>query len=900
MISFFSPSKVWLVFAGFGLMLWFAMPSWAGTRVSGRMMVVPAEPISYNGTFTLVQSDGSGCRFADAPLTSGQFTLNSDWLAGTAAGSLQGGGSGVRAGLRCGNTTGDMHWQQAYSATFNGAADSEAGTVTLTGSLSGSNNVTWQNCQENDEPIDCPAGYSGPYTFPIALQGTINTVGGSGSGTWHVNNIALTTTGDWTVTGPALTATPTPTPTETETPTPTPTATEEICPSRLAPQATDDCTSLDLTVKQVEIVQAIQCLEPAIGDTTCADNSVPLVSYKQTAVRLYVGLGDIPQPPVDGVTARLRGFRNGQEFADSPLTSVNGGIRALNIPNRGATNDTLNFRLPHDWLTGNIEIELEVNPNRTLTEKNYLNNTLRRPVSFGNQPILRLAYLPITYLGATPSAMNDKFYLLYKLYPVGYGRISYERWPGFAWPTRLSSENALELIAELKRRYLLAGSPVDQLIGWLPQDRPVSPAGKSDPAHFFGCWSNCGRTVWLQESGLANAILAHELAHNLGRNHTGKDDGCGNIAFTTDWIYDTSEIQESGFDPWTMQVIPSDEKDVMTDCFPKWVSPWTYKKLFRSPAQFHQRQLSQAQPYLLISGAFYKTGGGQLQPTYHFTSSLPLDDLTPTGNDGCLVLQNAAEQTLAEHCFALDFQDKETGAELAQIDFVAALPDPGNVSHILLQQATVPVATLTVSAHAPVITLTTPTSGDQWSGLQSIVWQASDEDGDALTYAVLYSPDQGATWLTLATSLTQTQSTVNSQELAGGNNALIRVMASDGFNTQAVDSPPFQVTRKAPQAFILSPAAATEVAQGQSLLLDGDGYDLEDDLLADDQFQWHSDRMGALGQGRSVRVLLDALGVHQITLTVTDSDSNSGTATLSVSVRAPQLSLFLPLVQRAP
>lgn len=900
MISFFSPSKVGLVFAGFGLMLWFAMPSWAGTRVSGRQMVIPAEPITYNGTFILVQSDGSGCRFADAPLTSGQFTLHSDWLAGTAAGSLQGGGSGVRAGLRCGNTTGDMQWQQAYSASFSGSADSEAGTVTLTGSLSGSNNVTWENCKENGEPIDCPAGYSGPYTFPIALQGTINPVGGSGSGTWKVNNIALTTTGDWNVTGPALTATPTVTPTPTETATPTPTATEETCPGRLAPQATEDCTSLDLTVKNVEIVQAIQCLEPSVGDTTCPDNSVPLVSYKQTAVRLYVGLGDIPQPPVDGVTARLRGFRNGQEFADSPLTPVNGAIRALNIPNRGATNDTLNFRLPHDWLTGSIEIELEVNPNRTLAEKDYQNNTLRHLVSFGDQPILRLAYLPVTYLGATPKAIDDKFYMLYKLYPVGYGRLIYERWPGFEWSKRLSSENALELIAELKRRYLLAGSPVDQLIGWLPQDRPVSPAGKSDPAHFFGCWSNCGRTVWLQESGLANAILAHELAHNLGRNHTGKDDGCGNIAFTTDWIYDTSEIQESGFDPWTMQVIPSDEKDVMTDCFPKWVSPWTYKKLFRSPAQFHQRQLSQAQPYLLISGAFYKTGGGQLQPTYHFTSSLPLDDLTPTGNDGCLVLQNAAAQTLAEHCFALDFQDKETGAELAQIDFVAALPDPGNVSHILLQQATVPVATLTVSAHTPLITLTTPTSGDQWSGTQSVAWQASDDDGDALTYAVLYSPDQGATWLTLATSLTQTHYAVNSQELAGGNNAIIRVMASDGFNTHSVDSPPFQVARKEPKAFILSPVAATEVAQGQSLLLDGDGYDLEDDLLADDQFQWHSDRIGALGKGRSVRAMLAALGVHQITLTVTDSDSISGTATLSISVRAPQLSLFLPLVQRAP
>ena len=39
MIRFSSPPKLWLVFAGFGLMLWFAIPSWAGTRIGGRQMV---------------------------------------------------------------------------------------------------------------------------------------------------------------------------------------------------------------------------------------------------------------------------------------------------------------------------------------------------------------------------------------------------------------------------------------------------------------------------------------------------------------------------------------------------------------------------------------------------------------------------------------------------------------------------------------------------------------------------------------------------------------------------------------------------------------------------------------------------------------------------------------------
>ena len=876
-----------ILFVLAGLVFWLTAATWAGVRSSRLDMAVPTEPIVYKGTFTLTQKDGTGCTFADAPFTSGQITLNSDWLGSVANGSLQGSGSGVRAGLRCGDTTGDMHWQQTYSANFSGSADSATGAVTLDGSLSGSNNVTWQNCKKNDEPIECPAGYSGPYTFPIMVQGTISVVGGGGDGTWQVKNISLTTTGDWKVTGPTLTATPTPTDTSTATATPTATPTTTSTPRS------------DLTVKNVELVQAIQCLNQSEGDTTCLDNSIPLVSYKQTAVRVYVGLGALPQDPIDGVTAQLHGFRNNQELADSPLTPVNDRIRAPAVPDRGKTNDTLNFRLPYDWLTGNLEIEIEVNPAQSLPEQNYLNNRLRLNLSFVEQPVLRLAYIPITYLGATPKTLDNKLLALYKMYPVGYGRVIYELWPGFTWPKRLNSENALDLIAELKQRYLLAGSQADQLIGWLPGDRAVEPLGKSDPGHFFGCWFFCGRVLWVHEESSGDEILAHELGHNLGRSHTNKDDSCGAFNPFTDWIYTTSAIQEYGFDPWTMEVVPNSQKDLMSDCFPKWVSPFTYTKLFKGQLERKQHKGAPAQPYLLIKGKFDKTGGGQLQPAYRFTSTLTFD-LTSTGNDGCLVLQNSTAQTLAKHCFALDFHDAETDAELTEIDFVTAMPDPGGVSQILLQRNAADVDSLVASTHAPTLMLTAPTNGERWSGTHSIAWQASDDDGDGLSYAVLYSPDQGATWLTLATSLTQTQYTVDSQALAGGNQALIRVMVSDGFNSNQVDSPSFEVTRKGPQPIILTPATATEVVQGQSLLLSGDGFDREDEMIPDSHFQWHSDQEGDLGQGRLLNIALNRAGQQQITLTATDSDGSSGSTTVSITVRPSQPSLFLPLMQRTP
>jgi hypothetical protein len=864
------------------------MPAFVAGQPATQRPAIPAEPISYNGTFTLVQSDGANCTFADAPLTTGTFALTSDWLAGTASGSLSGGGSGVRRGLRCGDVTGDMHWQQSYTASFSGSAAGASGRVDLTGSLSGSNNVSWQNCAENGEPIDCPDGYSGPYNFPITLEGTINLVGGTGAGTWLVHPIALPTSGDWTVTGPLLT--PTPTPTESATPTATATATPTATPT----------PKIDLTVKNVEIVQAIQCLNEATGDTGCLDNSVPLVSQKHTAVRVYVGLGDTPQEPADGVGARLRGYRNNQEFEDSPISPVNDRIRAVNVPNRGNTNDTLNFRLPHTWLTGNIELEIEVNPTGAVPENNYLNNTRRLNLSFAERPFLRIAYIPITYNGTAPGAgIHTAHLMLYKLYPVGYGRLTYTAWPGFTWNQPLTDDNATDLLAELNRRYILAGATVDQLAGWLPGGLGISTLGISDPTWQLFCWSSCyGRVTWNQVALDYDHTLAHEVAHNFGRRHTNRADGCNaNDAFT-DWSYADSTIQEAGFDPLTMQAVSAASHDIMSYCAPPiniWISPHTYKKLFEGQWAPQQRSLAQAQEYLLVSGILFAAGGGALEPAYHF-SSVQTYGLPRPGEDACLVLQNQAAEELAAHCFNVDFHNERTAEEMTQISFALVLPRPAGVAQIVLEHNATPAATLTASAQPPTITLSSPTANESWTALEQVAWQASDEDADPLTYSILYRPADAAPWVTVATGITQTNYTVNSQELAGGDGATIRVLVSDGFHTSFVDSPPFNVVDKGPQPLILAPAPNAEFPAAQPLLLAGDAYDLEDELLPDERFHWQSDRDGALGTGRSLTLAGLSPGPHTLTLTVTDNQGNPGVSTVTIVVQEDGSALFLPLV----
>src|SRR6185369_11829214 len=95
---------------------------------------------------------------------------------------------------------------------------------------------------------------------------------------------------------------------------------------------------LDLTVSRIEVVQATQDV----------NNSIRLVADKSTVARVFLGLGSetsVFQPPQ--VRATLHG-RNaaGAELPGSPLQAENAPILAPNRPNREATHDSLNFKLP--------------------------------------------------------------------------------------------------------------------------------------------------------------------------------------------------------------------------------------------------------------------------------------------------------------------------------------------------------------------------------------------------------------------------------------------------------------------------------------------------------------------------------------------------------------------------
>ena len=86
--------------------------------------------------------------------------------------------------------------------------------------------------------------------------------------------------------------------------------------------------------------------------------------------------------------------------------------------------------------------------------------------------------------------------------------------------------------------------------------------------------------------------------------------------------------------------------------------------------------------------------------------------------------------------------------------------------------------------HPPVVDVLFPNGGESLiAGINyTITWDASDADGDNLTYSILYSPDGGLNWISLSSGLNQTSYIWDSAYLQKGSEYLIKVMTTDGVN----------------------------------------------------------------------------------------------------------------------
>ena len=685
------------------------------------------------------------------------------------------------------------------------------------------------------------------------------------------------------------TCTPTPTPTMTHTPTPTPTRTLTATPTFTAtftrtPTSTPTATRTptptvglpDLTVSRLEVNQAIQ------NDA----NSIPLIAYKRTVVRAYLGLSS--SMPIGSVTGRLRGYRGSTLLGTVAPFNPGGRITVVQPADWRQINHTLNFEVPFAWLTGDVRLEVEVNSDRAVPENNYGNNTASASVRFVDGGDLRIAWLPIHYVApgytgpADPSpriAQGDAW--LKATYPVSHARVKYYPWPGITWAGDVNfGTGGIKLLSYLGRLLQLSQAQPrpDHVYAWLP-------------GGVFGsnglAWLPGQAAFGNDTDGRWRRTFAHELGHNRNIGH---------------W---DATIRVHGFDVAAREVRPDTRLDFMVPGRLEneaWVAPEIYTYLHEHMVTALEQRSGGAEErrsggaggtaaeYLLASGLINQDGTASFDVFYRQTQSDPLDN--PPGTAYCMELYDAGNTKLTGTCFDVSFDFGDSTTPMTTAPFALTVPFPPAARQIVLKHGAAVVASRTISNNAPAVSVSLSGGGV----IKTVNWTANDVDGDPLSYSVLYSADNKNSWYALTTDLTAGTFSLDTSTLPGGMNAYVRILATDGVNTGQADAGPFAVTGKTPIALINAPAAGATFPPGENLLFEGDGFDPEDGSLPDGSLTWASDRDGTLGSGRTLERSDLRAGKHTITLTAVDSQGNLATISITLNIRRPGSAVYLPVL----
>ncbi len=406
--------------------------------------------------------------------------------------------------------------------------------------------------------------------------------------------------------------------------------------------------------------------------------------------------------------------------------------------------------------------------------------------------------------------------------------------------------------------------------------------------NFWGPGSSTGRSNWIRVT--YDQTMAHEMGHNVGGlKDTYHQGGCFNPpnrlnAWNAFIGFESVPAANIG-NLWdVMDCSRSPEQSI----FNKANYDALFDKLKVSTASVGG--LQDAGPKLLMAGRI--TNSGQAE-NVHIQLSTHLEATVANPFGPYLLRFGAGSAALSEFPFAVDGTihppQGVSSWPLPFSPFRVVAPVPGGTEWVELRNQDVLLKKFVKSAKAPTVQLLFPQGGESFGANDEVTirWTSGDADGDPLVHTLYYSPDGISRWMPIASGVAGNEFRWKLADFPGttSNSGLIRIVASDGFNTgEHILSAGITVAGKPPQAAIFHPEADQVFLECQPIRVRGMAREPQGQLLF---ILWYVDDV-LVDWSFNLNPVLGPLapGVHKISLVTFNVTLAAAVSSVSISVLA--------------
>src|SRR5260370_11468192 len=234
-----------------------------------------------------------------------------------------------------------------------------------------------------------------------------------------------------------------------------------------------------------------------------------------------------------------------------------------------------------------------------------------------------------------------------------------------------------------------------------------------------------------------------------------------------------------------------------------------------------------ARDYMVVGGTVHRDGRVEFEPSFKIRIA-PKLVLTPepdAAHDSHVRvdLLAANNEVLASQALYLPSHGKE-------FPFTATMPWSDRVASVVLVSDRRELGRLTRTERQLRVRLRPiphSINGPTW-----LRWETTPKL--VTSSVIVFSPDGGSTWQPIAIGVKGESLLLEPDRLPGTVRGKLRVLVSDGMNTESVESPGvISVPPKPPRVFISEPADGTSIPEGSHLILRGTAISPQLGLLKD-------------------------------------------------------------------